>query len=442
MKIEVIKSYALFILVGLSLILTYNIWTYKPGFDVHYAEEERMYVPEDDFFLAGDTLSLEDVIIPSTIIFHDQGKFFGFQEANDLKNIYREIGRWTIYDFSTGDSTGPPKHKRQIEIRYPTPLPMTIVPRLFTFDKGLKNLPSWSFNRIFMTFDKKQTMLKLHFMSIDGKQQATATIQQAEKYELLLNYMENKKTLEEYIPFQAKSDWYIYIPSGSVKKAKKSFSVDVEALNRAPNKLINALFSDPSLVTRNLTKENIANYTDGRQQLQIDSQRLNMEFTNPSQTQVKDSLNSIELIERTVIDINEHKGWTGEFHLESIDTADQKITFLMYQNGEPILGSNRTTIEVERRKQDLFKYERPLFQISDLIVEEMTELPSGEKIIQLINQSQYNLKDIQDIRIGYHLKFQDRSSYIFTLEPAWFMKYNNTWVEIQSDEDLIYKEVS
>lgn len=440
MKIEVIKSYVLFILVGLSLILTYNIWTYKPNFDVHH-DKERMYVSEDDFFLAGDTFLLEDVIIPNDMIFHDQGEFFGFREANDLKSLYREIGRWTIYEFSSGNSTGPPKHKRQIEIRYPTPLPMKIIPRLFTFDKELKNLPSWSFDRVFITFDKNQTVLNLQFLSIDGKQQATAVIQQAEKYELLLNYMENKMRLQEYTTLKTKPDWYIYLPSGQVKKAKKSFSVDVEALNQAPNKLINALFSDPSIVTRNLTKANVANYTDGRQQLQIDSQRLNMEFTNPSQMDIKEPIHSVELLEQSVISMNEHKGWTGEFHLESVDTDNQRVAFLMYQNGEPILGSNRAKIEQEWRKQVLFKYERPLFQMSDLIVEEMTELPSGEEMIQLINQSQYNLKDIQDIRIGYHLKFQDMSSYIFTLEPAWFMKYNGAWVEIQSDEDMS-KEVS
>ncbi|HEY4599813.1 MAG TPA: two-component system activity regulator YycH [Cerasibacillus sp.] len=440
MKIEVIKSYALFILVGLSLILTYNIWTYKPGFDVHQ-DKDRMYVSEDDLFLAGDTLLLEDVIIPNDMIFHDQGDFFGFQQANDLKSLYREIGRWTIYEFSTGDSTGPPKQKRQIEIRYPTPLPMKIIPRLFTFDKELKNLPSWSFDRVFITFDKNHPMINLQFLSIDGKQKATAVIQQAEKYELLLSYMENKVRLQEYIAFKTKPDWYIYIPNGKVEKAKKSFSVDVAALNQAPNKLINALFSDPSIVTRNLTKANVANYTDGRQQLQIDSQRLNMEFTNPSQMDIKEPLHSVELLEKTVDNINEHKGWTGEFHLESIDSANQKVTFLMYQNGEPILSNNRARLEQEWRKQVLFKYERPLFQISDLIVEEMTELPSGEEIIQFINQSQYNLKDIQDIRVGYRLKFQDMSSYIFTLEPAWFMKYNGAWVEIQSDKD-ISKEVS
>jgi len=144
----------------------------------------------------------------------------------------------------------------------------------------------------------------------------------------------------------------------------------------------------------------------------------------------------IELIDKSIENINEHKGWTEEFHLESLDMSEQKVKFLMYNNGVPILGGNDSQIIQEWYKQILFKYKRPLFQISDKIDEEMIELESGLSVVNYLNnQSKYDLDYITDIRVGYDLVYRDISSYIILLEPSWFINYKDSWVKIDMNEE-------
>ncbi len=435
MKIEVIKTYVLFILVGLSIILTYNIWTYQPNFEL-YDDKGETYVPEVDFYLDGKTVTVNDVVIPTNILFHDEGKHYGFRQSVDEIRLFKDMQTWVLYNFSAGEFTGLPKGNRQVEIRFPTPLPLETMSDFFNFNEKVRNIPTWSFERIFITFEKDQSSMRLHFPSIDGKQQAVATIQQPEKITLLQKYMNKKGNLQEYITFQENSVRPIYLLKDPVQKARRSLSVDVEELNRAPSKLINALFSDPSVVTRNFSKGNIANYTDGRRQMQVGQHRMSMEFTNPSQVDMKDSMKPIELIDKSIENINEHKGWTEEFHLESLDMSEQKVKFLMYNNGVPILGGDDSQIIQEWYKQILFKYKRPLFQISDKIDEEMIELESGLSVVNyLSNQSKYDLDYITDIRVGYDLVYRDISSYIILLEPSWFINYKDSWVKIDMNEE-------
>ena len=82
------------------------------------------------------------------------------------------------------------------------------------------------------------------------------------------------------------------------------------------------------------------------------------------------------------------------------------------------------------RDQELYQYHRSLLYIGHLLNVTDTELPSGVEIIQTIQQAEDFAPDqITDIQIGYLFNYIDEAHSI-TLEPAWFMRYENSWLKV------------
>ena len=160
-----------------------------------------------------------------------------------------------------------------------------------------------------------------------------------------------------------------------------------------------------------------------------------MEFINPihSTERQKSAMNLLDL---SIKNINEHKGWTNEFHLIDISLYDEIIRYRMFYEGYPIFSSgDLSVIEQEWKNHDLHLYKRPLFSISNLPGAKKTELPAGTEIVNfLTTHDHYQLSNVKDIQVGYKITNFDDSSYSLSLEPAWYMNYNGSWLEIRLNE--------
>ena len=95
-----------------------------------------------------------------------------------------------------------------------------------------------------------------------------------------------------------------------------------------------------------------------------------------------------------------------------------------------------TDIVQEWRNQNLYRYDRPLFRLNNSLGSAEAEIISGEGLYNYLLNSDYKLENISDIRIGYSLTYHDveLNDYV-TLDPSWFMEYNNTWQKVQFDKD-------
>ena len=432
MKLETAKSLILIVLIGISLLLTYGLWSYQPSGDTL---ENSTYENETD--LGGDKESKKSLIEPHSVIFHADSNYYGFSDPLKQKDLYAEMQSWVMDNFETG----PPENVREknyfVEITFPDELPMTILNGLFNFSNQEITLPSWKFKQIYFTFSPETASLKVHFVSVNGQQHATAFVNDSANYERLWSFIADidADVLKKYTLFNEENT-RIYVPADHTELAEYSFTVN----KIDPNLLINALFRNPSAV-RPIFSGNERLYTDNQQQIQVFENGSSMEFYNPysDDHELTDTLN---LIDRSIMNINDHYGWTEEFNL--LSAVSNTIRYQMYYEGYPVFDNSHLNLNVIEQKwinQDLAVYRRPLFTLeaSNILLKTAVELPAGDDIIDYLQHnknSNYNVENIKDLRIGYRLELDGID---ITLVPAWYMNYNGSWVEFKY-KDLTVSE--
>lgn len=429
MNFELIKSYILGILVLISLLLTFSLWNYKPNyervFDTDYVDEVN---------LGGTKKTKAEVVKPESIIFKRNDNYFSFNKPTEKDDFYKEMQSWVLYDFWSGETNGPPQQDYQVEITFPDAISLDILPSLFDMDEEAEDLPEWSFKRMYITLNQKKSTLTMHFLSIDDRYKAQVEVNNAAKEKWVKNYIENLEGMVEYIPV-GDGETPIYIRKGTTTMSRHSATINTTD----QFSLVNILFPDPSAVKRNVVDDETL-YTDGQRQMHVHYNRRLIDYVNPHQGYERMSPN--DLLEHSINDINDYNGWTDSFNLQEIDPVQNRIVYQMYYKDYPVFNhSGLATIEQEWNDQDRVKYGRPLFNINDSLGGDEVELPAGSAIKDYLeNDSSYNMEKVENIKIGYHLSFQDSSFYTLNLEPVWYIKYNNKWQVINIEEDKLFNE--
>ena len=429
MNFELIKSYILTVLILISLLLTFSLWNYKPNyervFDTNYVDEVN---------LGGTVKKRTDVVKPESIIFKKNDNYFSFDNPADKNDFYEEMQSWVMYDFRDGEASNPPQHNDQVEIIFPDAISLDILPSLFDMDEEAGDLPEWSFKRMYITLNQDESTLKIHFLSIDGRYKAQAVVNNAAKEAWVKNYLDNLEGMVEYIPL-TQSDTPVYIQKGSSVMPRHSATINTID----PVSLVNILFTDPSAVKRNVVEDETF-YTDGQRQMHIYHNRKLMEYVNPYQGY--ESMSPNDLLEQSIDDINNYNGWTDSYNLQEIDPIQNRIVYQMYYKDYPVFNNNDlATIQQEWHDQDRIRYKRPLFSINDPLGGDEVELPPGTTVKNFLEkESNYNIEEIENVKVGYRLSFQDSSFPTLNLDPSWYIKYNDKWQELNMEEDKIFNE--
>jgi len=424
MQLETVKSFILWVLIGLSLVLSFALWSYTPELD-----QPSQNVVEDSTNLGGSEQTTKNLVEPSSIIFESDNNYFGFSDADDRKSLYEDIQKWTLYDFRTSSTDGVPSEENQVEIIFPDAIPMELADDLFTFNDDV-SMPGWGFKRLFFTFNQDSNTMNMIFLSEDGEQQAIAVINNSENYAQLWEYLTTFEGLREYVRAEG-AEGPVYIPSNQQNISSKSIAVK----EISSNPMVDTLFNNPDIVSENRINENEIYFTDSaRGIMRVYPNRRTVEFQNPLQSSSYEQMEPAALVDQSRKNINDHRGWTDEYNLMSITTnaSNNKVRYQMYYKGYPVFGSNYSSvIEQQYRKTELHQYNRPLFSLANYLGgDESTKLISGTSVIEkLSNSSTYNMNNVYDIKVGYDLTYQSDADAV-TLEPAWFMDYNGSWQKI------------
>lgn len=430
MKFEAVKSYILVILVGLSLLLTFNIWNYKSDNEL-LLDKNGQYVNEDDFYIGGDVKSKPDIVMPSEVIFQHRAKHYAYKSPKKSLSVYKNMQSWTLYDFKLRDLDKVPDDKYQIEFRFPTAIPMEAIPNLFQFNDDIDTGALGSFKRLIITFNPDKYVLRFHFLSLDGRKEATAVVNDATRYDYLWKLISNLKGMQELMSL-GPANAPVYFPANPTETKEHTFSVN----NTNSKKLVNALFPDPSSVRRNISNANEAYYTDAGRQMKIYLDRHVMDYINPKETEIH-RMTFYELLDKSILNINEHKGWTDDYYLDALNGTTHTVTYQLHYDGYPVISqTGLATIEQQWRNQGLYQYKRPLFSINNTLKSDPVKMRSGADVKKLV-QEKYRDVDISDISIGYSMNFQheEASSFILQLRPAWFIKYDGKWKELDFAEN-------
>lgn len=435
MNIETIKTFILAALVGISLLLTFSLWNYQPNAE-YLANEKNEYVNEVD--LGGSEESKKTIIEPQAIIFHKDDNYLGFSDPTQRQKLYKDMQDWMLDDYILTSAQGKPTNNYQIEMIFPTSLPIDIIKSLFTFNEEEDALPSWLFKRIFITLSPENSILQVAILSVDESQQINYTVKDSSIYNKLWAYFTMEMNLSEYILFDQGTE-PIYLPTDSLDIKNQSFTVQTIDSYL----LVNALFSNPSNVSPNIGE---AYFTDGQRGMRILNEGRSMEFINPIHSNGERMDPSI-LLDRSLSNINEHKGWTNKFTLVDINIYNNKLHYRMQYEGYPVfspttMDGDLAVIEQQWLNQDLHLYKRPLFSLDNLLGGDTTTIPSGNDIISYIeNNEHYDQEKISDIQVGFKLTYLESTSYSLTLNPTWYMKYNGNWLEIKLEEYDTFKGV-
>src|SRR5699024_4621835 len=129
MNYEMIKSYLLVILIGVSILLSVALWTYQHNYeqfqDPDYVNEVNIVDKEKE---------IRELITTKSIVIHDNKRGLGFSKPTDREAFYESMQTWEMYDIEERQSTGAPNDRRYVEIIFPTEIPGETIPNLFTFN--------------------------------------------------------------------------------------------------------------------------------------------------------------------------------------------------------------------------------------------------------------------------------------------------------------------
>ncbi|HLR16180.1 MAG TPA: two-component system activity regulator YycH [Bacillota bacterium] len=431
MRLETFKTILLIGLIGLSLILTFSLWSYQNEYNGPH-NTNPAYIPESD--AGGEVKTKRDVIIPSKAIFHMDGQHYGFDHPSRLVNFYKEIQHWTLTEFVAREDNEFHLDTPYIEMNYPEAFPIEIIKSLFSLADDIE-LPRWNFDQILFSLEEEKSAVSLYFLSVDERNYIHFTVYDQSAYLAVEGYLDQKKHLVEYTEYNTGHDSF-YIPVRPPKLRNQTLTVDIVETNV----FVDALFKNPSVVVTPNIGESY--FIDGQRDMRVVDNGLRLEFTNPLQN-TSERMSSIEIIEQSLADINDHKGWTSDFYVEGIEKSVNRIVYQMYYEDYPVFQDHAaaTTIEQQWRNQQLYKYNRPLFHIVSPLGGDEKELESGNDVIYFLEQmDKYHMEKVKDVKVGYYVTEIDGKQYSITLEPAWFVLYNGSWQRLKFDDLNAYDE--
>lgn len=421
MTYETAKSFILVILIATSLLLSGAIWTYQPNYEQF---QDMNYVHEVD--VGGKDLTKNEIIEPIKIVFDNGQTLYGFNDYAKRSQLFEDISSWTLYDFQVTKAEENFEQGQVVEIVFPTNIPSELLPSLFTFSDEIEP-PNWSFKRVLITFNENDKSLDVAFISVDRRMQAIATVERSEKFNVLQNYFLNHEDVIEYVTYGSGHE-RIYVPKHAVQMTEST----LVASTIEPESFINVLFSNPSLVTPNIGE---AYFTDGQRAMKVLQDGKQLEYINPTQDTFA-QMDIVELLDRSIDHISDHKGWTNDYLLEDINKRTNSVKYRLYYEGYPVYNyQDLAMIEQKWRQNELYQYLRPLLYLNNVLDTETVQLPSGADVIHYLKtESDFSEDLINDVRVGYHLGYIDEVSYSFTLSPSWYVRLANNWIRLDIDE--------
>jgi regulatory protein YycH of two-component signal transduction system YycFG len=432
MKYESSKSVILTILIMVSIVLTWNLWTYQPKFDLM---ENGNNVPE---VTLKERRELHEVIRPDLMLFHSNGQHYGTTNAVELNEIMSEIRKWSIYDVKDySDQVEDIKElvhgSGNAELVFPTDIPIDIYRSVLKFEE--KRIPAFNFNRIIIDVNNSEKGNgTVYFISADYQQVYMSHISPALLNEFNRDFFKRADQYQRYFAYEATEQRTVFIPDGELEMMEYTYLPVV--LNSDAFK--EALFSDPSFVQRG-TVSGVEEFSDVSSKMTVNYDTNMLNYVNP--TRESDYVdNAYDLLMRSIDFINGHGGWTDTYRYVEKDVKRKSVKFRLYNmDGYPVFNSNgMSEIREVWGRNEITRYVRPNIALELPLTTEMVSvtLPSGSEVLGYL-KSRKNFKPelLEKLVLGYEMTRENDENKLILLEPAWFYRYNQTWGQI-TKEDL------
>lgn len=425
------KTWLLGLLVIASVLLTWQLWTFQPQYDLlsptEFVEREGL----------SDRKEFKALVVPESIVHHDaeEGTSISFPNMFSYNVIMGQMENWTIQDVSqvsganVQDLLEQLTMKNGIELNYPVNLPADVLQEMMDIDMNVQLWPT--INRIWLYDTEEQNVVRIAFIS-DAQQQ----LWQGDTDISLTDLHMYRASAQDRHPMTAYSltdeqdeQWPTrhYLPDEPVQVSFYRY-----LYQPIPQDLvISYLFADPNLVRQIEERGSQRFYTDGTRGLQQDAEQMIMHFFHPQQEVTNDTL-SKDLLQRGISYVNQHKGWDTMYRLDHIEDtqldrplivqyrqmlADRQMYYPIYHSENE---SDQHLISLEMNENQVVGYKRPLYEIDQPIEKRARMLASGDELMNWILEQDIDVTRIHHMKIGYQSVI--RSHYIEYM-PHWIIKY-------------------
>ncbi|RFU67283.1 hypothetical protein D0469_15420 [Peribacillus saganii] len=425
MRIEGVKNIILTVLVATSILLTWNIWTYQP--DLKQAEQNE-YIQEINIRAKQD---IKNIIQPSQILYHKEMKHFVSLDDKEINRVMDGLFKWKLVDFQ--DISHKIDHKNftafvhkngNAEIKFPDPVPLRLYKNLLDLEE--KEVPNGNFDRIvFNAANIKGEQSSLYFISYHSRRIYESKVNSSNLSNFQKYFFNNAKRFPEYEGYEITPLRTVFLPKENANLS--TYQYIPEMLDT--NKFKDALFSDPSRVKREVVSRG-QQFTDGSSLMNVYDEYVMIDYVNLERRNPV-SINSDELLQRSINFINDHAGWDDNFKFAGLSEAEQRVSYRLFMQGYPVFNEmGMAEIVQVWGSNRIYRYTRPFFSIDSPLpsgTSEVTDLPSAKIAIRKLDEMNLEMDAFEDITIGYKLSRDSRESRLILLEPAWYYRYGGNW---------------
>jgi len=431
MRYENIKSVILTILVVLSIVLTWNLWTYQPGYETM---KKSNVVAEVSI---SEKQEVQKIVRPDLVLYHINGQHYGTTNSTELEKIIKQMSQWSFYNLKNdsgkvGNINDLAHASGNVEIVFPGGIPIALYRSVLNFSE--RKLPDFNFDRIIINVENSEKNNGIvYFASSEHQQIYTSRISATFLREFNRNFYKNAASLKRYFPYKSSSKHTIFLPEGETVMMEYKYlpvTLDSEVFKEA-------LFSDPSFVQKSFIPQG-EEYTNGSSKMNVSYDTNMLSYVNPT-AESGYSTNGYDLVKNSIDFVNEHGGWTDSYRYVSKDERNQTVIFRLYSlEGYPVFNDKGVSeIKEVWGKNEINKYVRPDISL-ELPLKSETQrliLPSGHEALKILqNKKGFNPELLKEMVLGYRMDRDAEENKLISLEPAWFYLYNNKWGEIAADD--------
>ncbi|MGN4123536.1 YycH family regulatory protein [Lysinibacillus sphaericus] len=428
--IEPVKSAVLFLLVMLSVVLTFIIWTYTP--DYKFIEQT-----ESKEILIGTPKSAEDVIRPYKAIFRAEDGFTGTVSNGAMKDMMSAFKGWNVLDLVRINNKISPDYVNELirannrmTVFFAGEIPFSAFSSIFQFAD--KELPETTFNRMIIDWSQYNNKdLQVFFVSSNNESLLRSHVSLSNAHQFVSDIIEPSKQYGVFKEIERDGYTSLYVANDKIESVKYTYYINELSLESFEN----VLFTDPNVVLRTVESMTSEKYSDAMSIMNVDTRLKSLNYVYPA-AESSERIEPSKLVKGSFEFINEHGGFTEDYRYVSTSTSKNQIDYQLYLQGFPVYSDQATTrITTIWGDNRIFRYKRPYFSLEmDIPSEkEIKELPSGTEIVEKIHTlNNIVLSDIDEIVVGYYLTKVENES-LFNFEPGWFVIRNGAWILLTPD---------
>ncbi|MER2108779.1 MAG: two-component system activity regulator YycH [Solibacillus sp.] len=426
--VEQVKSFVLLFLVLLSVVLTLLIWNYKP--DYAFLEE----APVEEIAI-GEEKQLKDILKPYRLLFARDGALKGTVSSSAIDSLYQELTTWRAEEFNLINSNLSNDKLNEVlrvdnrmTLFFSEQIPLPLFAGMLEFQED--ELPEVSFDRIILDWGSMGAANQLQLLFVNKKERslyrAYVTLPKRSKFKETV--LDSITYYDEYVEIERLGELSMYVAQEPMESIQYTYYID----DISPDLFKNILFTDPSIVQRNVESAQSERYTDGMSLMTVDTQNRILNYVYPAAESIT-PIPASKLIRDSVNFLNEHGGFTADYRFSAMNASRHAVEYQMYLQGYPVY-SHMTTTRITTTWGDnrIFRYRRPYYSLDVDItsVKTVRELPSGEEVVAHIQDNpELDYDAVSELVVGYYL-MQNQNLRFYTLEPSWFALINGSWTRI------------